>query len=92
MEINNVVYDRSEDVDHDDYDFQTEIFMREDDYNYSNEEEMEDSDMEDEAFIGNEREACYIDRDETLEDMGPLLNEDVGPLPEDIFEHSHQLS
>ncbi|GAA0142516.1 hypothetical protein LIER_03399 [Lithospermum erythrorhizon] len=88
MELNNVVYDRSENVDNEDYDFETEIFMREDDYNYSNEEEIEDSDIEDEASIGNERETCYIDGDETLEDMGPLLNEDVGPLPEDVFEHS----
>ncbi|GAA0150937.1 hypothetical protein LIER_37205 [Lithospermum erythrorhizon] len=90
MENNNVVYDRSEDIDHDDYDFETEIFMREDDYNYSNEEEMEGSDMDDDASIGNEREACYINEDEALEDMRPLLNE-IGPLPKDVFEHYDQL-
>ncbi|GAA0156470.1 hypothetical protein LIER_13966 [Lithospermum erythrorhizon] len=51
---------------------------------------MEDSDMEDKASIGNEREACYINKDEALEDMGPLLN-DIGTLPEAVFEHSNQL-
>ncbi|KAG9135111.1 hypothetical protein Leryth_011599 [Lithospermum erythrorhizon] len=34
MRSNNVVYERSEDVDHDDYDYETENFMREDDFDY----------------------------------------------------------
>ncbi|GAA0139477.1 hypothetical protein LIER_01012 [Lithospermum erythrorhizon] len=97
MRSNNVVYDRNEDVDHDDYDYETENFMREDNFDYDTDVElenedmgMENEDMDHEDSTGMERRACYLDEDEALEDMGPVLN-DIEPLPEGSFEYSDGL-
>ncbi|GAA0184065.1 hypothetical protein LIER_31374 [Lithospermum erythrorhizon] len=73
-------------------DGETEAFMREDnfgeDYESLEGEEMEGETHE--AYNEIDGGACYADEEGMFEDLGPLMN-DIGPLPECLFEHSNEL-
>ncbi|GAA0144819.1 hypothetical protein LIER_36012 [Lithospermum erythrorhizon] len=58
--------------------------MREDDFDYGTDVELENQDT------GMESGPCYLEEDEAFEDMGPVLN-DIGPLHEGSFEYSDEL-
>ncbi|GAA0173815.1 hypothetical protein LIER_43956 [Lithospermum erythrorhizon] len=81
MENKNIIFE--------DYDHDTEAFMRE--YNFDEHyEPMEEPELESEpheAYTEIEGGACYLDEDEMLEDLGSVLD-DIGPIPEYSYEHS----
>ncbi|GAA0164950.1 hypothetical protein LIER_20470 [Lithospermum erythrorhizon] len=84
MEDNNIIFE--------DYDHDTEAFMRE--YNFGEDyEPMEEAKLESEppeSYTETKAGACCLDKDEMLEDLGPVLD-DIRPIQEYSYEHSDQL-
>ncbi|GAA0151537.1 hypothetical protein LIER_10237 [Lithospermum erythrorhizon] len=83
MDDNKIVFE--------DFDWDTEAFMREDNFG-EDYESIEEEEMEGETYeASNEIDgvACYADEERMFEDLGPILN-DIGPLSECLFEHSNQ--